>query len=136
LIPNFSRAAINPYSLPARILFQLGDVYLLAVSPTTKAEIQDVLNRPKIRKKFPQITDDVVALVINVLDAGLQVIPESVPAISRDPKDDIFLALAVESKADYLVSEDNDLLVLDPYQGIRVLNALEFVRELMSPYHS
>jgi putative PIN family toxin of toxin-antitoxin system len=124
------RATLNPKSLPARVLFQMGDAYLLAVSPDVRAEVQDVLTRPKIRAKFPQMTDEAVAKTLAVLDAGLQISPDTVAAVSRDPKDDKFIALAVESKAAYLVSEDNDLLVLDPYRGIRILTALDFIQIL------
>jgi putative PIN family toxin of toxin-antitoxin system len=124
------RATLNAKALPARMLFQLRNAYLLVVSPEVRAEVQDVLTRPKIRKKFPQITDNDVYRTMAVLDGGLQVQPDSVPAASRDPKDDKFLALAVTAKATYLVSEDKDLLVLDPYQEIRILNALEFLHEL------
>lgn len=124
------RATLNAKSLPARMLFQMRDAYLLAVSPDVRAEVQDVLTRPKIRTKFPQITDEAVAKTLAILDAGLQITPETVDAVSRDPKDDKFIALAVESKATYLVSEDNDLLVLNPYQGLHILNALDFIHIL------
>ncbi len=124
------RATLNAKSLPARMLFQMGGAYILAVSPDVRAEVQDVLTRPTLRAKFPQIKDEDVARTLAVLDAGVKVVPESVPAISRDPKDDKFLALAVESKAKYLVSEDKDLLVLNPYRQIKILNALDFIREL------
>ena len=53
-----------------------------------------------------------------------------VEAVSRDPKDDIFLACAKVSNAQYLVSEDKDLLVLNPYEGIQIINALEFLQIL------
>jgi len=128
------RATLNERSLPGKLLFDLGYLYTLAISPAVRAEIADVLSRPKLRQKFPGLTDESTARVLAVLDAGLQITPEITPeitpAVSRDPKDDMFLALAVESKATYLVSEDNDLLVLDPYRGIRILTALEFLQAL------
>lgn len=120
------RATLNERSLPGKLLFDLGYLYTLAISPAVRAEIADVLSRPKLRQKFPGLTDESTARVLAVLDAGLQI----TPPVSRDPKDDMFLALAVESKATYLVSEDNDLLVLDPYRGIRILTALEFLQAL------
>jgi putative PIN family toxin of toxin-antitoxin system len=40
----------------------------------------------------------------------------------RDPKDDKFLALAVFGEADILISRDMDLLVLNPFRGIRILS--------------
>ena len=124
------RATLNERSLPGKLLFDLGYLYTLAISPAVRAEIADVLSRPKLRQKFPGLTDESTARVLAVLDAGLQITPEITPAVSRDPKDDMFLALAVESKATYLVSEDNDLLVLDPYRGIRILTVLEFLQAL------
>jgi uncharacterized protein len=68
--------------------------------------------------------------VLAILVQAQQVQLEDVAAVSRDPKDDIFLATAVEANAQYIVSEDNDLLVLDPYEGIRILNALDFLHML------
>ncbi len=128
------RATLNERSLPGKLLFDLGYLYTLAISPAVRAEIADVLSRPKLRQKFPGLTDESTARVLAVLDAGLQITPEITPeitpAVSRDPKDDMFLALAVESKATYLVSEDNDLLVLDTYRGIRILTVLEFLQAL------
>lgn len=44
----------------------------------------------------------------------------------RDPKDDKFLALALEAGADCIVSSDEDLLVLNPYHGIPVIRPLDF----------
>jgi putative PIN family toxin of toxin-antitoxin system len=120
------RAAMNRRSLPAKILFEYGYLYTLAVSPGIRAEVADVLYRPKLRLKFSQLSDELAVQILAVLDGGLQVNPANVPAISRDPKDDIFLATAIESKASYLVSEDQDLLVLHPYQQIKILNALDF----------
>lgn len=58
--------------------------------------------------------------------------PEEVPAVSRDPKDDIFLACAKAAEAQYIVTEDKDLLVLNPYNGIQIINALDFLRVLQA----
>ncbi|MBI1281436.1 MAG: putative toxin-antitoxin system toxin component, PIN family [Anaerolineaceae bacterium] len=121
------RATLNERSLPAKIFFNYGHLYILAVSPGIRAEVADVLTRPSIRAKFTSITDESVARVLSILDAGQQISPEDVPPVSRDPKDDIFLATAVMSGAQYIVTEDKDLLVLNPYEGIRILNALEFL---------
>lgn len=127
------RAALNERSLPAKLFFELGSRYILAVSPGIRAEVEDVLNRPDLRKKFIGLNDESVARVLAVLDGAQQFAPETVPAVSRDPKDDIFLATAVESGAQYLVSEDQDLLVLNPYQSIHILNALDFLRTIQPP---
>jgi len=124
------RAAINERSLPARLIFEMGEEYVLAVSPGIRAEVKDVLNRPKLRRKFNKLTDEIVDRVLAVLDSGTQVTPLEIPEVSRDPKDDIFLATAVSAKAKIIVSEDNDLLVLNPYKDIRIVTALDFLELL------
>lgn len=126
----FLRAAINPRSLPSRLLFEFGERYLLAFSKEVRAEIEDVLNRTELRSKFPALTDERVTQILALIDSGRLVTLDEIPSVCRDPKDDIFLATAVESQADYLVSEDKDLLVIQDYQGTKVLNALEFLRAL------
>jgi predicted nucleic acid-binding protein len=45
-------------------------------------------------------------------------------------KDDKFLATAYTAKADYLVTEDNDLLVLEEYKGIKIITAENFLEIL------
>ncbi|HEV2645527.1 MAG TPA: putative toxin-antitoxin system toxin component, PIN family [Acidobacteriaceae bacterium] len=45
----------------------------------------------------------------------------------RDPKDNIFLALAETAEADVLVSSDEDLLILHPWREIAILTPLEFL---------
>jgi putative PIN family toxin of toxin-antitoxin system len=39
----------------------------------------------------------------------------------RDPKDDEFLQLAVDGKADWIISVDKDLLELSPFQSTSIL---------------
>jgi putative PIN family toxin of toxin-antitoxin system len=38
----------------------------------------------------------------------------------RDPDDDKFLGVALAAGAEVIVSDDRDLLALDPWRGIRV----------------
>ena len=45
---------------------------------------------------------------------------------TRDRKDDYLLACAVVGQAEYLVTGDNDLLVLDGIEGIRIVTARKF----------
>ena len=128
----FLRAAINPKSLPAKIIFDLREVYELVVSEAIVLEIRDVLNRPELRTKFPRLTDAIVEQVLTLLSSAEIVTPTEVEAVSRDPKDDMFLACAKISGTDYIVSEDKDLLVLESYEGSQIINALDFLQILQS----
>ena len=49
---------------------------------------------------------------------------------SEDPKDDMFLACALEGKADYLVSFDPHLINLKYYHGVQIINVEQFLRLL------
>lgn len=126
----FLRAAVNLKSLPAKIIFDLRTNYQLVASEAILLEVKDVLNRPKIRAKFPHLTDSIVERVIDVLSAAPMVKPTEIESVARDPKDNMFLACAKVAEAQYIVSEDKDLLVLNPYEGIQIVNALEFLQVL------
>ena len=50
--------------------------------------------------------------------------------IIDDPTDNKFLACALETKADYIVSGDNHLLELKHYQGIQIVDARTFIKQV------
>ncbi len=54
---------------------------------------------------------------------------EDVRGSCRDVKDDKFLALCIAVNADFLVSGDDDLLILNPWRGIRILSPAEFLAQ-------
>lgn len=49
------------------------------------------------------------------------------PVVADDPDDDKFLATAVAGRADAVVSADDHLLRLDPYEGLRILTPRAFL---------
>ena len=46
--------------------------------------------------------------------------------VCRDPDDDKFINCAIDAKAIYIVSGDNDLLTLKNFAGIEIVTAREF----------
>jgi predicted nucleic acid-binding protein len=62
-----------------------------------------------------------------VSEAIVEVPSGSLLPVSRDPDDDHVLAAAVVGEADCIVTGDKDLLVLDPYEGIRIVTPREFL---------
>ena len=72
--------------------------------------------------------DEVKELVL-ILSDVVEVIPkitESIPAVTRDPKDDYLIAYAVVGAADYLVTGDQDLLVLGQIDNVKIVNPRTF----------
>jgi len=86
-----------------------------------------VLHQPRLRAKFPQIAQLDIARIIGLFEQAQVVEPQDVPSVSRDPQDDKFLACARSAGADYLVTEDKDLLVLKAYEGTRICQPAEFI---------
>ncbi len=97
-------------------------------SPHMLAELVDVLNRPRLRqylKAAPQILIDLIATDAEFVKGEL-----ALSGACRDPKDDKFIACAVEGSADYLVTGDKDLLVLGVFQHVQIVRAWEFLKLL------
>jgi putative PIN family toxin of toxin-antitoxin system len=101
------------------------------------AETLDELAQVLDRKKFDRYLDkesrrDFVELMRRHLHL-FPVQPADLAAADppcRDPSDTKFLALALASEADTLVSSDEDLLVLHPWRGIPILTPAQFDRSL------
>ena len=55
-------------------------------------------------------------------------IPVETLTIGRDPKDNMFLELAVSANAACIVSGDYDLLVLHPFRDIPIITPAEFLK--------
>jgi len=86
----------------------------LCVSDEILAEVENVLGRPRIREKFPVLDDTVVESFLAAVKERSRYF-SSVPqrlTLSRDPKDEPYLNLALLASANYLVSRDADLLDL------------------------
>ena len=88
-------------------------------------EIRDVTSRPKFAKYFPQ--EEVESLIEFMQLIGEVFEPKQQVRLCRDEADDYLLALAIEAKANYLVSGDQDLLVLQRIEGCEIVDVTTFV---------
>ena len=57
-------------------------------------------------------------------------IPKTLDAVPRDPDDNAVLEAAIEGKAEFIVTGDDDLLSLKSFRGIQIIRAGEFLAEL------
>ena len=57
-------------------------------------------------------------------------IPGLLDAVPRDPHDNMVLECALEGNAQFIVTGDNDLLVLKAFRNIQIVNASEFLKVL------
>lgn len=124
---GFVRGLIEPHSRWGRILFDHSAACELIVSPEIVLEILDVLRRPELVRLFASLPGQKPATIIAFLQAAEAVEPAITPLVSRDPKDDKFLVAAHVAGADFLVSEDRDLLDLKTYEGVTIVDAEAFI---------
>jgi uncharacterized protein len=89
-------------------------------------ELSDVLGREKF-DRFVTSDERDEFLETFVERAMLVEVIERVQEC-RDPKDDKILELALNGQAEYIVSGDKDLLVLNPFRGVKIVTAEEFLR--------
>ncbi len=123
----FVRALINPHGRWGRLLFELSGRYELVLSPEIIREILDVLHRSTLRQRFPQIDEVAVERALAIIETATVVEPEDRLAVCRDPNDDKFFECAVAGGAAYIVTEDQDILALGSFQGVRCVSAHEFI---------
>jgi putative PIN family toxin of toxin-antitoxin system len=111
------------------------------LSPEVLAELNDVLNRPELRKKFKTLTAKRAEAYLRDL-TGKATMVEEVPArfrYERDPNDESYVNLALVAGAAYLVSWDKDLLDLmneempdgkafrERFPGVAILSPVAFL---------
>ena len=92
------------------------------------AEIREVTTRPKFAKYFP--TKDVESLIEFLQIIGEPFEPTQTVKLCRDEADDYLLALAIEAHVHYLVTGDQDLLVLQEVETCRIVDAATFERTI------
>ena len=100
----------------------------LVTCETIVAQYEDVLRSPRIQRKYSSVNNHAVAASAAALRTySILAEPVDVPRVCRDPDDDIVLACAVRRQADYVISGDQDLLVLSIYEGIPIVTPRGFV---------
>jgi len=121
----FVSAALKDSSLPAlavRVAAQRG---VLLKSDATERQLFEVLARPYLAALIAPAAHGWLRQLLAAAEAVA--IVERIAAC-RDPTDDKFLELAVNGRADLIVSGDGDLLALHPFRGIPILVPAAFVR--------
>lgn len=84
--------------------------------------------RRNIRRKFAHFLPDFESLLI-ALDGHIErvALGSITISVSRDPDDNHVIETAAISNADYIVSGDKDLLVLQRHETIRIVTPGEFM---------
>jgi uncharacterized protein len=97
--------------------------FTLVISLESVSEIIKVLKDFKIKLSDDMIKEWVDLIVRNSIIVEPK---EKIAIVKDDPKDDIFIETAIAGNADNIVSQDNHLLKLKEFRGIKIITPEEF----------
>lgn len=125
------RTRLNPGGTVGPVLDLLRDGhYTCLYSDATLGELIEVLGRPRMVRRYGITAEETEALIDLLILRGEAIDPTRAIEACRDPKDDKFLEVAVAGGANVLVTGDEDLLVLHPFEGIPIVGPREFLEML------
>lgn len=105
--------------------------FRLVVSAKILSELERVLGYRRIVRKQPEARKYFGEFLDALRDAGFEAEDlYKVSVVKDDPTDDIFLAVAYEVKADYLVSEDPHLRNIKYFYGTQIVGLEQFEQEI------
>lgn len=113
----------NKLSLLDSLIFS-GKITLIFSLELIK-EIEATIAKPKLKKYF--LSDGLVEMLtmfepfINLVEV------KSVVSVCRDPKDNFLLELAKDSKADYILTGDKDLLAIAKFGKTKIMTVTSFL---------
>lgn len=99
---------------------------IVVVSEATLLELEEKMYLPKF-DKYQSLASRLIFFKAYSLMA-LNLEPTANIVACRDPKDDMFLSLAVTANADCIITRDDDLLDLHPFKDIPIVNTFDFMR--------
>jgi uncharacterized protein len=110
---------------PRQVLEIAKNNYLIILSDSIIQELREVLHRPKFDRYLAlDIRED---LLNTLIESSLIIQPDEVIIECRDPKDNKYLELAVSGNAHYIITGDDDLLVLNPFREIKIIKVDDFL---------
>ncbi len=112
-------------SVPDQAFKKARDIGILLFSDETFEELQQVITRPKFDRYVS--TTIRVEFLARLWQESEQIEIVDVITACRDPKDNKFFEVAVNGNADYILTGDQDLLVLNPFRDIPIVSPASFL---------
>lgn len=114
-----------------RLVFILTNPSLeIIYSPKLLEEIRNTASNSHLSKKIDFV--QVIELISYFPDYFTEVVDYSQVDICRDPKDNYLLALAKDAQAHFLLTNDKDLLVLNPFENTHIVKLHDFLTILQT----
>ena len=124
----YVRALINPKGRWGRLAVEVARRHTTITSPEIMREVIEVLQRQEQKHKLPAMEYTVrFEAILAALREAEVVEPNDQPSVCRDADDGKFFWCAAAASADYIVSEDSDILAVEEYEGSRTISAADFL---------
>lgn len=104
-------------------MIESGDIRLI-YNEELLNELLAVMGRPKMKTFFGEKEIQKLLAQLKIFSA-FSVVKTKVVAC-RDPKEDFFLSLAKQSRADFIVTNNKDLLMLEKFEETKIVTLNEF----------
>jgi len=104
----------------------LADNCKILFSAELVKELEATITKPKLQKYF---AENALEEMLTAFDSYIDFIEvKSNVKVCRDPNDDFLLALAKDGKANFLITGDNDLLVIGNYGKTEIIKITNFLK--------
>lgn len=113
------------FTSPLSFLLQAENIEL-AFSEELFVEVTHVLHRPKFSKRIDQRS--AVSFLELMREAVVFYTPKKQVRAGSDPKDFFLFSLAIEAKASFIITGDKQLLGLEKYKNIQLINLTDFLK--------
>ncbi|GHU01061.1 hypothetical protein FACS1894147_00200 [Spirochaetia bacterium] len=118
----------NPRKIFDRVTNGLDELYI------TDKILQEIVTAMS-RKKFDADKKEIEDYIKIIESYSIKLFPKNVEEkISRDKDDDKILQCGLEGNVDFIISGDDDLLVLKNYRGIKILKPKEYLNIFENTY--
>ncbi|MFN6272386.1 MAG: putative toxin-antitoxin system toxin component, PIN family [Microcystis sp.] len=121
----FISALLNPLGTPKKVINIAVSQFTILQSEATYQELATRISKKKFDKYLEK--DDRLDFLSSLKNRSLFVDILHETRVCSDLDDNKFLELAVSGMAQYIITGDNDLLILNTYQGIPIITPAEFV---------
>jgi putative PIN family toxin of toxin-antitoxin system len=101
-------------------------------SSATSRELVTKLSSPKFLSYRKMTLQQVKEIIEEYFQISKLVEPTQKVILSRDKDDNMFLELAHEINADYLITGDKDLLSLNSFKGTKICKPSEFIKMVIA----
>ena len=121
----FISALLNPLGTPKKVINITVSQFTILQSEATYQELATRIGKKKFDKYLEK--DDRLDFLSSLRNRSLFVDIWHETRVCSDLDDNKFLELAVSGMAQYIITGDKELLILNTYQGIPIITPAEFL---------